>query len=564
MNNKSTLSRVLALLMVIALTISVIAIPSSVNAASNKRSKGKKTKCTITLHNMDSNTVISKGTKLKIRYSASYKKGKKVKVRFASSNKKIATVSKKGVIRAKKNGKVKITVTGYVKGIKRGSKTVKIRVGTPVSEISLSGYKYLRAGTSTTLNASISPDNATRKTLVWTSSNPRAVSVDEKGKITGIGNGSAVITARAIDGSGIYGSVTSYSHKYTKNDTHWIAHRGLHEIATENSAQAFDLAGKAGFWGCECDIWETKHILKAVQAGSNTDEQASSDQDDNEAVQQNADNDAMPAGDEALTDDTQEDEDLTNVNPADGAPANGNQTGENLNDEVLPDGILSGSAMPASDDESSDGSDAPETVTKDEFDIIINHDSTYKRVFGVDAKVKDLTVDDIRSNSKLSKVCFFDTYLDICKSNNMIPVIEIKDYDMSDKGIALAVEKVYNAGLLSNAQFISFDAGVLERFRNYIIKNYDGITPYTGYLMGPGNNVLAGIELAHEKDFTGVNCSYQILSKKVNEKCREYKPELKICAWTYNTSINMAEILHRQIVSKEFNIYSTTIDGKPF
>ena len=143
----------------------------------------------------------------------------------------------------------------------------------------------------------------------------------------------------------------------------------------------------------------------------------------------------------------------------------------------------------------------------------------------------------------------------------MIPVIEIKDYNMSAEGIALTVEKVHTAGLLSTAQFISFDAGVLERFRDYIKNNYS-ITPYTGYLMGPGNNVLAGIELAHEKGFTGVNCSYQILSKKVNEKCREYG--LKICAWTYNTSINNAETLHRHIVSKEFNIYSTTRDGKLF
>ena len=560
MNNKTILSRVLSLLMVIALTLSVAAIPSNVNAASKKQAEGKKIKCKIALQNVDSNTVIEKGKKLKIRYSATSSNGKKVKVRFKSSDKKIASVTKKGVIKAKKNGKVKITVTGYVKGKKRGSKTVRIRVGIPVSEINLSGYKYLRAGTSTNLKASVSPDNATRKTLVWTSSNPRAVNVDENGKITGIGNGSAVITASAIDGSGVYGSVTAYSHRYTKNDTHWIAHRGLHETVTENSAEAFELAGKAGFWGCECDIWETKHIQKAVQADSNTDEPVSPDQD-NEAIQQDADNDAMSAEDEALTDDTQEDEDLTNVNPVDGDLADGNQTGENLNDEVLPDGILSGSAMPANDDESPDGNDAPETVTKDEFDIIINHDPTYKRVFGVNAKVEDLTVDDIRSNSKLSKVCFFDTYLNTCKTYKMIPVIEIKDYDMSDEGIALAVEKVYNAGLLSNAQFISFDAGVLERFRDYIKNNYS-ITPYTGYLMGPGNNVLAGIELAHEKGFTGVNCSYQILSKESNKKCGDYG--LKICAWTYNTSINMAEILHRHIVSKEFNIYSTTIDGKPF
>ena len=104
MNNKTILSRVLSLLMVIALTLSVAAIPSNVNAASKKQAKGKKIKCKIALQNVDSNTVIEKGKKLKIRYSATSSNGKKVKVRFKSSDKKIASITKKGVIKAKKNG----------------------------------------------------------------------------------------------------------------------------------------------------------------------------------------------------------------------------------------------------------------------------------------------------------------------------------------------------------------------------------------------------------------------------------------------------------------------------
>lgn len=38
-----------------------------------------------------------------------------------------------------------------------------------------------------------------------------------------------------------------------------IAHRGLLTEAPENTAAAFELAGKKKFWGAECDVWETMH-----------------------------------------------------------------------------------------------------------------------------------------------------------------------------------------------------------------------------------------------------------------------------------------------------------------
>ena len=45
---------------------------------------------------------------------------------------------------------------------------------------------------------------------------------------------------------------------FRNTDTHFIAHRGLSGIAPENTAAAFRLAGESGFWGCECDIYETE------------------------------------------------------------------------------------------------------------------------------------------------------------------------------------------------------------------------------------------------------------------------------------------------------------------
>lgn len=38
----------------------------------------------------------------------------------------------------------------------------------------------------------------------------------------------------------------------------YIAHRGYSSIAPENTLPAYEEAGKAGFWGAECDIYRTK------------------------------------------------------------------------------------------------------------------------------------------------------------------------------------------------------------------------------------------------------------------------------------------------------------------
>ena len=41
-------------------------------------------------------------------------------------------------------------------------------------------------------------------------------------------------------------------------DIKLTAHRGFRAVAPENTLPAYDKAGKAGFWGAECDIYRTK------------------------------------------------------------------------------------------------------------------------------------------------------------------------------------------------------------------------------------------------------------------------------------------------------------------
>ena len=61
----------------------------------------------------------------------------------------------------------------------------------------------LLEGASLTLTATVAPDNATDKTLTWSSSNPSVATVDNMGKVTAIASGTATITATANDGSGV-------------------------------------------------------------------------------------------------------------------------------------------------------------------------------------------------------------------------------------------------------------------------------------------------------------------------------------------------------------------------
>lgn len=50
------------------------------------------------------------------------------------------------------------------------------------------------------LTATVQPENATNKTVTWSSSNTKVATVDKNGKVKAISNGTAVITATAVNG----------------------------------------------------------------------------------------------------------------------------------------------------------------------------------------------------------------------------------------------------------------------------------------------------------------------------------------------------------------------------
>ena len=117
-------------------------------------------------------------------------------VAWTSSNTGVATVAD-GVITALKVGSATITA-------KAGDKSATCAVtveATPVSDVTVDPTQItLKVGQTATLSATVSPDNATDKTVVWTSSNTEVATVAD-GAITALKVGSATITAKAGDKS---------------------------------------------------------------------------------------------------------------------------------------------------------------------------------------------------------------------------------------------------------------------------------------------------------------------------------------------------------------------------
>ena len=74
----------------------------------------------------------------------------------------------------------------------------KVTITVPVTSIKLNKSSVtLKKGETSQLTATVSPDNATNKTVTYSSSNTKVAKVSSSGKITAVGGGTATITAKA-------------------------------------------------------------------------------------------------------------------------------------------------------------------------------------------------------------------------------------------------------------------------------------------------------------------------------------------------------------------------------
>lgn len=114
------------------------------------------------------------------------------KVTYTSSNKKVAKVTSRGVITAKKSGTAKITV-------KSGKKKAVLTVTVPktaTKSISVASAVSVKKGKTYTLKAKRTPANSEEK-ITYRSSNKKVATVTKSGKIKGVKKGTATITVKS-------------------------------------------------------------------------------------------------------------------------------------------------------------------------------------------------------------------------------------------------------------------------------------------------------------------------------------------------------------------------------
>lgn len=115
-------------------------------------------------------------------------------VTWTSSNNAVATVNSSGQVTAHSGGEATITATSS-NGL---TATCHVKVVVSVQSVTLSpaGDLELNVGSSASLTASVSPSDATDKTVTWESGDITIATV-ENGVVTGVAKGGTTITARA-------------------------------------------------------------------------------------------------------------------------------------------------------------------------------------------------------------------------------------------------------------------------------------------------------------------------------------------------------------------------------
>ena len=162
---------------------------------------------------------------------------------WASSDAKVATVDVWGRVVGLTPGKTTITVTtDSGKCTANCNVTVKEIPATGVTLNVTTASVYI--GESVNLTASVTPANASDKTITWTSSNTEIATVDETGKVTGVELGKATITATTKNGISASCEVTVNLRTPTEPETVELwkddkaGYRGLFGAAADNGKTA--------------------------------------------------------------------------------------------------------------------------------------------------------------------------------------------------------------------------------------------------------------------------------------------------------------------------------------
>ena len=114
-------------------------------------------------------------------------------VMWEASNPSVATVNASGLVTAVSAGETVITASAGGQ-----SATCRVEVGVAVASVTLDKTRLnLTVGATVILTATVNPEDATDRTVVWSSTDDSVASVDQDGKVTAHKGGTASVLATA-------------------------------------------------------------------------------------------------------------------------------------------------------------------------------------------------------------------------------------------------------------------------------------------------------------------------------------------------------------------------------
>ncbi|WP_165384784.1 Ig-like domain-containing protein [Sphingobacterium corticibacterium] len=151
--------------------------------------------------------LIGRDTTLELSYQPSEVTNDKLI--WYSSDESVATVDQSGKVTAVAVGTATITVESTDGGLRRATALFDVIDQIIYTEAlilepaELEIFEEMRA----TVAVTFAPENTTYKHLRWSTDNPEVATVDHQGNVTGVSLGTATITAHALDGSAVVGTV---------------------------------------------------------------------------------------------------------------------------------------------------------------------------------------------------------------------------------------------------------------------------------------------------------------------------------------------------------------------
>ena len=177
--------------------------------ATAKDGSGVVARCEVTVTmpvsrvSVDKNSVIiKKGDSLTLNATVLPTEANNKSLTWSSSNVNIAKVDQNGKITAVNGGKV--TITAKANDGSGKYDTCEVQVIVMVESIVLNKSSMsMSKGKQARLTATVKPDDATKKSVTWSSSDSAYAYVDENGKVTARSSGIVYISATATDGSNV-------------------------------------------------------------------------------------------------------------------------------------------------------------------------------------------------------------------------------------------------------------------------------------------------------------------------------------------------------------------------